>query len=367
MVGSVMAADLAAHGFDVTIADAREDALAKAARFGVKTLREDLSDATKVTALARDFDVVLGALASVIGLQTLRAVIESRKPYCDISFMSEDALSLDALAKEKGAVCVVDCGVAPGMSNIMAGYASRALDPCHDISIYVGGLPAIRRLPFEYKAGFSPHDVIEEYVRPARIVDHGKIAVKEALSEPELIDFPGVGTLEAFNTDGLRSLATTLHVPFMREKTMRYPGHIALMRALRDTGFFSKEHISIGGARVRPLDVTAHLMFPKWTFEEGEADLTVMRVEARGVRDEKNTKLRWDLLDRYDPKTGFRSMSRTTGFTATIVASMIAHGEVDLAPGVHAPEDLGREDVLARVLGELEKRGVRYEKAVVKE
>jgi saccharopine dehydrogenase-like NADP-dependent oxidoreductase len=367
MVGSVMAADLCAQSdFEVTIADAREEVLKDvAARFKVKTIREDLSKPPRVTELAKDYDIVLGALASKIGLQTLRAVIESKKPYVDISFMSEDAIDVDAFAKEKGAVCVVDCGVAPGMSNMMAGWAAKNFDPCEAIAIYVGGLPVVRKWPYEYKAGFAPHDVIEEYVRPARIVENGKIVVREALSEPELLDFEGVGTLEAFNTDGLRSLAYTLKVPSMKEKTMRYPGHIELMRVFRETGLFSQKPVDLGGARVVPLELTAKLMFPKWTYEPGEADLTVMRVEAIGHREGRHIRQRWDLLDYADAKTGFRSMSRTTGFTATIVATMIARGELVLSPGVHPPEDLGREErVLDNVIKELEKRGVRYTSSV---
>src|SRR5207247_9524925 len=140
------------------------------------------------------------------------------------------------------------------------------------------------------KAGFAPHDVIEEYTRPSRIVEHGRIVVREALSEPELMEFPELGTLEAFNTDGLRSVATTLAVPFMKEKTLRYPGHIELMRVLRSVGLFAKDPIEVKGPRgsagsaasVRPLDVLSTLLFPQWTYEEGEADLTVMRIDAKG-------------------------------------------------------------------------------------
>lgn len=362
MVGSCMASDLARKpDLSVTVADVRPGALAQvASRFGVKTLDADLANPAKVRELAAGFDVVLGALSSVIGLQTLRAVVEAGKPYCDISFMPEDALALDALAKERGVTAIVDCGVAPGMSNLLCGQAAAELDPCESLEIYVGGLPAVRRWPFEYKAGFSPSDVLEEYTRPSRVVENGQVVVKEALSEPELMDFPEVGTLEAFNTDGLRSLAYTLKVPSMREKTLRYPGHAALMRVFRETGLFSKEPIEVGGQRVRPLDVTSALLFPRWTFAEGEGDLTVMRVIARGRKDGRAIKKTWDLFDRYDPASGFRSMSRVTAFPATIVAGMLARGELR-RPGVHPPELLAREPgLLDRILEELAERGVRY-------
>jgi lysine 6-dehydrogenase len=361
MIGSAMAQDLARRGaWDVTIADVRADVLERIAeRCKVRTLLADLGSPAVVSRLALGFDVVLGALPSVLGLQTLRAVLEAGTDYVDISFMPENALELDALARQHGVTAVVDCGVAPGISNMMAGFAAHSFERNERLEIYVGGLPVERRWPYDYKAGFAPHDVIEEYVRPARIVENGRIVVREALSEPELLDFPGVGTLEAFNTDGLRSLALTLDAPSMKEKTLRYPGHIQLMRALRDTGFFSKDPVEIAGQQIRPLDATAALLFPKWTFGEGEADLTVMRVTAEGSSGGERLRYVWDLLDYYDAETGLRSMSRTTAFPATIVAGLVADGSFE-RPGVHPPEVLGAEPgLLAVVLRELELRGVR--------
>jgi saccharopine dehydrogenase-like NADP-dependent oxidoreductase len=366
MVGSAMAADLSREpGLDVTVADLRPDVLARIASLpGVRTQPADLADPAAVSRIVRDHDIVLGALSSRLGLATLRAVIEARKPYCDISFMAEDPTELSALAEERDVTALVDCGVAPGMSNLLAGYAAATLDPCERIEIYVGGLPVERRWPWHYKAGFAPHDVIEEYVRASRVVEGGRVVVKEALSGVELIDFPGIGTLEAFNTDGLRSLVRTLEVPDMVEKTMRYPGHAELMRVLRDTGLFSREVVELGGARVRPLDLTAALLFPKWTFEEGEADLTVMRVVACGRRHGQPARLQWDLLDRYDPVSRTRSMSRTTAFPATIVARLMLEGRIRRR-GVYAPELLGGEPGLVdHVLTELARRGVHYSAVV---
>jgi saccharopine dehydrogenase-like NADP-dependent oxidoreductase len=361
MVGAAMAMDLAKDpGLRVTVVDARDPAFARVAPFQVATRRADLGDPAAVKAAVADADIVLGALSSVIGLQTLASVVQAKKPYVDISFMAEDARVHDALAKQHGVTAVVDCGVAPGMSNLLAGYAAHVLSPCEHIDIMVGGLPAERRWPFEYKAGFSPHDVIEEYVRPSRIVEGGRVVVKEALSEPELVDFAGLGTLEAFNTDGLRSLADTLSVPHMRERTLRYPGHIELMRVLRETGFFGKEPLDVGGVKVRPLDVTAALMFPKWTFEDREADLTVMRVEATGMKGGRRVRLRWDLFDRYDPVTNFRSMSRTTAFPATIVARYVLAGRI-AEKGVLPPEKLaGIPGLVDDVFAALKERGVTY-------
>lgn len=368
MVGSVMAADLASdQGLDVTIADVREENLAKAAAREprLRTVRADLSDVAAVKKLIAGADLVCGALASRIGFQTLRAVIESKKNYADISFFAENALELDGLARANGVTAVVDCGVAPGMSNMTAGYAASYFDRCDFIGIYVGGLPRERRWPFQYKAGFSPADVLEEYTRPSRIIEGGKLVVREALSEPELMDFAGVGTLEAFNTDGLRSLAYTLKVPRMVEKTMRYPGHIELMRVLRHLGLFSQEAVEVPGAdggrvRVRPLDVISTLMFPQWTYAPGEEDLTIMRVIAEGEKGGRRERLTWDLSDAYDAKTGATSMSRTTAFPCTIMARKILSGAYR-RPGVVPPEFIGQAPgMLASVLAELENRGIRY-------
>jgi lysine 6-dehydrogenase len=366
MVGSAMARDLAARpGIRVTVADVRDESLARLdGTPQVSRRRADLSDPKVVGELAAEHDFVMGALPSVLGLRALRAIIDAGRDCCDVSFMAENALELDGLARQRGVAAVVDCGVAPGVSNMMAGFAESRLDPCQNVEIYVGGLPVVRTWPFDYKAGFAPYDVIEEYVRPARMVEHGRVVVKEALSEPELMEFPEVGTLEAFNTDGLRSLAHTLSAPFMKEKTLRYPGHIALMRAFRETGLFSKEPREVQGQTVRPLDVTAALLFPKWTYGPGEADLTVMRVIVEGGSGAGRTRYRWDLIDRYDPATGLRSMSRTTAFPATIVAGLMMEG-VFRRPGVSAPERLGSEPgLLERILRELGERGVHYSSSV---
>ncbi len=363
MVGSVIAADLSSDDeHHVAVADLNAEALARLReQDGVETIQADLSRPGSIEALAADFDVVVGALPSRFGYRALAEVIAAAKPYVDISFMPENALKLDDLARERGVTAVVDCGVAPGMSNLLAGYGYHQLDTCESIEIYVGGLPMTRTWPYEYKAGFAPSDVIEEYTRPARIVEHGRIVVREALSEPELMDFAEIGTLEAFNTDGLRSLADTLDVPYMKEKTLRYPGHIELMRVLREMGLFSEEEIEVGGQRVRPLDVTSKLLFPKWTFAEGEADMTVMRVSVAGEKDGKEQRWQWELFDTYDPESGWRSMSRTTGFPCAIMARMLARGSI-ARHGVLPPELLADDEGLVReMLAELAQRGVIYE------
>ena len=366
MVGAAIARDLADDaGLRVDVADLRLDSLERVAeRARVGKVRADLGSPDAVRRLVAGYDLVVGALPSVIGFETVRTVIEAGRDVVDISFMPENALLLDPLARERGVTAVVDCGVAPGLSNMMCGQAASRLEPCERIEIYVGGLPVARHWPFDYKAGFAPSDVLEEYTRPARIVENGQVVLKEPLSEPELLEFPGVGTLEAFNTDGLRSLAYTLKAPFMKEKTLRWPGHAELMRVLRDTGFFSLDPLDVGGQKVRPRDVTAALLFPKWTFEEGEADLTVMRVRVEGHESGARVVHAWDFVDRFHEGTGLRSMSRSTGYVATSVARLVARGGFR-RPGVHAPEALGAiPGLLDGVLADLAARGVRCRASV---
>jgi len=375
MVGSVIAADLArTRGWRVRAFDASREALDRCVdrceRHGarpsaIETGEADLADTDVVAELVEPADIVIGAMPGRFGLATLETVIKAGRDYCDISFMPENPLDLHDFARRKGVTAVYDMGVAPGMCHLLSGLACRTLDDVERIEILVAGLPRHRHWPFEYKAGFSPSDVIEEYIRPSRVVENGRVVVKEALSEPELVDFEGLGTLEAFNTDGLRSLVDTLDVPNMVEKTMRYPGHIELMRVFRETGFFSEEEIELrDGTKVRPLDVTESLLFPKWTCEDMEPDVTVMRVTAEGVHGRVPTRMTWNLVDHLDPETGFTSMSRTTAFPAAVMARMIADGSFRRR-GLFAPEQLaGHKGLVERMFKELKARGVRYDATV---
>lgn len=365
MVGEAIAMDLSAEpDWQVTVADRDTATLQRLAeRYAVGTHVADLAVPSNVTALCGDFDIVIGALSSHLGRQTLEAVLAAGRNYVDISFMAEDARQLDSLARQRGVTAVVDCGVGPGISNMVIGWALTRQTTTERVEIWVGGLPEVRTWPYEYKAAFAPADVVEEYVRPARIVEHGRVVVRPALSQPELIELPGVGTVEAFNTDGLRSLAD-LDVPDVVEKTLRYPGHIELMRVLRDLGLFSTEPIDVDGTPVVPLRLTEKLLFPKWSYAEGEADLTVMRIDVTGIEDGARVRRRWDLLDRRDDATGLRSMSRTTGFPAAIMARMVADGRY-AEPGVHPPEDCGRvEGLTTQMLAALADRGVRLDATV---
>jgi saccharopine dehydrogenase-like NADP-dependent oxidoreductase len=223
------------------------------------------------------------------------------------------------------------------MSNYIIGRYNQEMK-VESFEIYVGGLPKTRKKPFEYKAPFSPVDVIEEYTRPARIMENGHIVVKPALTELEWMEFGELGTLESFNTDGLRSLLFTMsHITNQKEKTLRYPGHVDQIIALREAGFFSEEPIMVNGQAITPIQFTSRILFNEWKLGEDEEELTVMKVIVRG----KGRTVTYSMLDRYDPVTRISSMSRSTGYVATATINMLAAGLFD-EKGVFPPELVGK-------------------------
>ncbi len=359
-VGSAIAVDLAKdEAFRVRVADRDSARLARLAeRHGIPGERVDFSLPSTPVRAVEGADLVVSAVPGFLGFRTLRAIIEAKIDVVDIAFFAEDPFELDALAKENGVRAIVDCGVAPGTSNLLVGHADAHFDRTDSVSIYVGGLPAERVPPYEYRSVFSPVDVIEEYTRPARLVVGGQETTRPALSDVELLEFEGIGTLEAFLTDGLRTLVRTIGAPDMIEKTLRYPGHAEKMALLRDTGFLSDEPIEIEGREIRPIDLAKALLFPMWERKEGEEDLTVMRVEVEGTADGKKLKRTYDLLDRYDRATQTTSMARTTGYAATMAVRLLADG-LWQQPGVVPPEHLGRDKACVEfILGGLRDRGI---------
>jgi len=360
LVGNVIARDLAEDpDTEVTVADINQEILDKLRRdFDIDTVNADLSNINLIKDLIKDFDLVIGALPGFMGYQTLKTVIEEGKNIVDISFFEEDPFTLNELAIEKGVTAVMDCGVGPGLSSIVLGYVDTILDNTTKFLFYVGGLPVERDWPFEYKAPFSPIDVIEEYLREARYIEEGEIVLKPALSEPELIDFPEVGTLEAFNTDGLRTLIQTMNIPYMKEKTLRYPGHIEKMRMLRETGFFNKEAINVNGKEIRPIELTSKLLFEQWKLNEHDEDLTVMRLIIEGEKDGKKLRYIYDMIDKFDKEKKIISMARTTGYTCTAVARLVGSGKYK-KKGIIPPEFLGKDhEAYSSIIEYLWKRNV---------
>ncbi len=361
-VGRAMALDLARDAeFQVTVVDRSREALdALASTPAIRTVEADLSDPSTVRKLMKDQELGVGAVPGFMGLKTLQAVLEAGRPAVDIAFFPEDPFILDGLARRSGLVAIVDAGVAPGCSNLILGRHEEEMDETTRFECVVGGLPVVRRWPFQYKAPFSPVDVIEEYTRPARLRRNGRTVVVPALSEVETLDFPEVGALEAFNTDGLRSLLKTCETPEMVEKTMRYPGHADWMRGLRETGFFDMDPVEFPGGAVSPMEMTARILVDAWQFEEKEEDLTVMRVRVEGTEGGKKVRHSYHLFDRYDADTDTSSMARTTGYTCTAMVRMVARN-LYTEPGISPPELVGRDKACFDfVMKELEDRDVRF-------
>ncbi len=361
MVGRTMAIDLCKK-YDVTSFDVSETSLAvlSSKEPGIKTVKTDLADYSNYNKLLAEFDFVITAVPGFMGYNTLKAVIKAKKNVADISFFPEDALTLDALAKENNVTAIVDCGVAPGMSNYIIGYHNARMK-IDSFECLVGGLPVQRIKPFEYKAPFSPIDVIEEYTRPARLMENGHIVTKPALSEPELVDFDQVGTLESFNTDGLRSILYTMsHIPDMKERTLRYPGHIDLIKALIRGGFFSTVPINFKGTNISPLDFSSAVLINQWKSKPDEDEFTLMSIKVSGIENDHPKSYTYFLFDRFNANMQLSSMSRTTGFTCTASLHLIMNG-LFTEKGVFPPELVGHNaDCFRFIIQYLKEREVDY-------
>lgn len=366
MVGRAMALDLAKK-HDVTITDISSDALSfiKSKNPKINTLILDVRKYNELKTAIAPFDVVLSAVPGFLGFKTLETIIRAKKNVIDISFFPENSLNLNTLAKEHNVTAIVDCGVAPGMDNVILGYHNEKMK-LTDFECLVGGLPKIKKWPFCYKAPFSPIDVIEEYTRPARYVENGNIIIKPAMSDTEYAQLESVGTLESFNSDGLRSIIFTMpHIPNMKEKTLRYPGHIEYVKALKESGFFDTKPISINGTEVSPLEFSSKILFKEWKLGATEAEFTVMTVSLTGTENGVKKKITYYLYDEYDAKTETSSMARTTGYTATAAVNLFLEGLFD-EKGIFPPELVGKHEACFHYfLNHLKERNIHYRKEEV--
>ena len=364
MVGSAIAIDLAKN-HSVTLTDKNSERLnhVKTKCNVLNILQVDVCDKKALQSTIKDFDLVVCAVPGFLGFETLKLIIEAEKNVVDISFFPENSLELDALAKSKNVTAIVDCGVAPGMDNLILGYYNEKLK-LTDFECYVGGLPKVKKWPFNYKAPFSPIDVIEEYTRPARYIENGNLIIREPLTDCEFLEFDKVGTLEAFNSDGLRSIIFTMpHIKNMKEKTLRYPGHVEYIKVLKESGFFNTEKISLNGTEISPLDFTSKILFNEWKLGEKEDEITVMRIILKGENNEgEMEEIVFDLHDEYSADSQTSSMARTTGYTATAAANMFLKG-LFTEKGVFPPELIGKHEVCFNfIMNYLNERNIHYVK-----
>lgn len=365
MVGRTIAGDLSKK-HKVTISDIDNKALNKAKEKYNKlnVLELDVKKEKLLKTTLKDYDLVICAVPGFLGFRTLKSIIEAKKNVVDISFFPENSLDLDTLAKKNNVTAIVDCGVAPGMGNVILGHYDKKMN-LTDFECLVGGLPKVKKWPFSYKAPFSPIDVIEEYTRPARYIENGKLIIKEALSDCEYVEFDKVGTLESFNSDGLRSIIFTMpHISNMKEKTLRYPRHVEYIKVLKESGFFNEEKSEINGIKVSPLDFTSKILFNEWNLDEEELEFTIMRITLKGKNaDGHIEEIIYDLYDEYCSETRTSSMSRTTGYTATAAANLFLEGLFN-EKGIFPPESVGKHEACFNYFIEyLKDRNVIYKKS----
>ena len=330
LVGRTMAIDLAKN-HELHLADFNYSLLQKIQSKcpSIKIKQLDATDKNQLQAFIKQADIVLLAVPGFLGFQALKCILEAEKNVVDISFSAEDSMALSSIAESKGVTAIVDAGVAPGIPNYLLGYHD-SLMKIESFEYYVGGLPKQPKPPYNYKAPFSPIDVIEEYTRPARMMVNRILVEKPALSDIEIKAFKDAGNLEAFNTDGLRSILTTMpHIPNMKEKTLRFPGHANLMQSLHKSGKFDPDQI----------EATSKSLLKEWELSPGESEFTILDVIIKG----ENKSISYHLYDEYDKKNDMTSMSRSTGFTATATIELILNGYFK-DNGIFPPELVGKKD-----------------------
>ncbi len=364
-IGSVAAEDLAKSisSIQVVVADKSETRAKQVSerigRGNVSWIQLDVTNPSQLANALKDFDLVMGFLPGKLGYSLTKACIDAGKDLVDVSYMAENPLTLTDDAIKANVTIVPDCGLAPGISNILVGHAVTELDKVQAVHIMVGGLPEKPVPPLDYVITWSPENLIDEYKRKARIVKEGRIIEVEALTGLEEIKFPEFGKLEAFYTDGLRTLPQTITDAYdMWEKTLRYPGHAEKIKLLEALGFFEEEQIDVDGVSVSPRRLTVKLFEQKLRKPEVK-DIVAIKVEVSGVKNGGQTCYVYHLLDHYDEKQSVTAMARTTAYSASIVAQLVLKKALK-EKGVVPTEIIGKDEALFRLfLDELKKRGIR--------
>ncbi len=354
---------------EVRLADLKVDHLpAFLAPYSGKRLlptRLDVRDTDAVRAVMRESDAVMSAIPYYFNLELATLAAEVGVHFCDLGGNTEIVFKqkeLDAKAKAKSVTIVPDCGLAPGMVNILAQYGIDRLDEVTAVRIFVGGLPQNPEPPLNYQIVYSLEGVLDYYTTLSWVVRDGKPVQVKALSERVPVQFPKpVGELEAFHTaGGLSTMAWRYEgkIPTMEYKTLRYPGHAALMEAVREMGLLDLEAVDVKGQKIVPRDAFIATVGPKLNKPKGK-DLVALRVTVEGKKGGKAQTISFELVDRYDEKSGISAMMRTTGYSLSITGQMQAKRE--LPPGVHTPDECIPPK---KYIEELAKRGVMIRETV---
>lgn len=364
-IGSVAAEDIAKSmqsSISIVVADKdekkAEDLARKVSAKNTSSAKLDVNDNNSLIKYLREFDVILGFLPGILGYRLMQACIEAQRNLVDVSYMAENPLVLNEKAVKARVKIIPDCGLAPGISNILVGHAVESLDKVKHVGIMVGGLPEKPLPPLEYTITWSPESLIDEYTRKARIIKQGKIIEVEALTGIEPVDFPGVGKLEAFLTDGLRTLMYTVMADEMWEKTLRYPGHANKIELLGSLGFFDEKQTKINGMDISPRRLTTKLL-ERILAKPNVDDFVALKVEVAGIKNNAKKSFEFLMLDHCDKNRHVTSMARTTAYPASIAAQLLLKEKID-EYGVIPPEKIGMDkDLFKNFSRELEGRNIR--------
>ncbi len=320
----------------------------------------DVRDKAAVLAVMRESDAAMSAIPYYFNLDLARLAVEAGTHFCDLGGNTEIVFQqkdLDGAAKAKGITVIPDCGLAPGMVNILAQHGIEQMDKVRSVRIYVGGLPQHPEPPLNYQIVYSLEGVLDYYTTLSWVLRDGKRTRVKALSEIEDVSFAApVGHLEAFHTaGGLSTMAFRYEgrIPTMEYKTLRYPGHAHIMEAIRELGLLDLTPVEVKGLKVIPRDVFVSAVGPRLTKPKGR-DLVALRVIVEGSKGGKAKKVGWELLDYYDESHHISAMMRTTGYSLSITGQMQARGEITPA-GVHTPDECVNA---TKYVAELATRGV---------
>jgi len=320
----------------------------------------DVRDSEAVSALMREADAAMSALPYYFNFNISKLAAAAGVHLCDLGGNTGIVFEQKKLAdqaREKGITIIPDCGLAPGMVNILAQHGIDQMDNVDEVRIFVGGLPQNPEPPLNYQIVYSLEGVLDYYTTLSWVLRHGKRSQVKALSEIVTVKFDGpVGELEAFHTaGGLSTMAFTYEgrIPTMEYKTLRYPGHAKIMEAIRDLGLLDLEPLDVKGVKVVPRDVAVAAMGPRLTKAKGK-DLVALRVTVSGTKNGIRSSVGWELIDKYDEERGISAMMRATGYSLSITGQMQARGEIK-PPGVHTPDEAVPPE---KYIAELGKRGV---------
>ncbi|MBK6724128.1 MAG: saccharopine dehydrogenase NADP-binding domain-containing protein [Acidobacteria bacterium] len=341
----------------VTVADfdfAKAEAVAAAVGTDRIDARQiDASNYADIVELFRGHDSVISCVNYWYNVSLSKAAIEVGANFCDLggnNYIVDEQLALDAEAKAAGINIIPDCGLAPGMVSILAMHGATRFDSVDEIHIRVGGLPQDPQPPLNYQLVFSVEGLINEYLEIARVIRDGKITEVDSMTEIESLSFDGFPPLEAFQTSGGTSTLPDTFLGSIREldyKTIRYAGHCEKFKTMMDLGLCSSEEIMVDFQKVKPRKVFGELL--QQHLPADGPDYVLVRLDFVGLKDGETKKLRFDIVDKQDEATGMSAMMRTTAFPASIIAQMMASGDVIARGATPQEEAIDPEKFVAEI------------------